>query len=559
MRWTRLGLTTLVLGFGCSSGGGGGGALPDAGTGGSGGSGGSGKQYPLTLDVSDCKPGGQIHYTLPTGDGDLTGATIQVNAGAAVTLAGVADPDSVFLGWTGDCSGQGPCALTMDGSKTATAEFGPKLSKAVAWNYAANDNHAGVGVAALGPDGQVAVSISFNDQVDIGGGTTLTAPSGFAIVNYDANGAVLWSKLWAAREWTVLAMRWIGGDVVAVGTRLKPWSMDGVELDGVYRDAMFARLDGATGSVKAAVNATPDSSEEVQLAAISPDGKMAILGDYGGTVNLGGSDLVENTSVSTNEWVASFDAGFVHQWSTAISGDNTFSETHALDVSDAGEVAVGGSVQETLTVGGQQLSNSPESESPYVARFDSTGALGYAKVFSVASSSNDTNALRFASNGELVVAMTVQPSIDIGAGALDGITNTTGRKDLLLARFGATGNVIWNRRVGTEGLESDFSMALEGDEISLTGEFSGQTDGADFGTGLVRSAAIDVLVGQFSATDGTTEWVRAFGCKDWDRAGFVTASGTTVCFTGSFHGEVEYGGDAPLTGDVYVPLVCATP
>lgn len=559
MHWIRVVLClTALLDVGCSSGGGGGGAVPDAGSGGGGGSGG-GAQYPLTLDVSDCKTGGDIHYTVPTGDAATTGATIQVNAGGAVTLEGVADADSVFLRWTGDCSGQGPCSLTMDGTKQVTAEFGPKVSKAVGWNYNLGENHGAAGVAAMGPAGQLAVTIHFNDQVDIGGGTTLTASSGFAIVVYDASGAVLWSKLWSSAEWSVSAMRWIGGDLVAVGTRLKPWSTDGFDLDGVYRDALFARLDGSSGTVKAAVNATPDSSEEVRLAAISANGKIALLGDFGGTANLGGSDLVENASVSTNEWVASFDAAFVHAWSTTISGENTFSETQALDVTDSGEVAVGGSVQETLTVGGQVLSNTPESESPYIARFGSSGTLGYAKVFSLPNSSNDTEALRFDTNGDLVVAMRVQPTIDLGAGPLEAITSSTGSSDLLLARFGSSGNVIWNRRVGTEGLEYNFRLALEGSKISLAGEFSGQSDGADFGTGLIRSSALDVLVGQFSAADGSTEWVQTFGCSDWDRPGFVTASGNTVCFTGEFEGEVEYGGTAPFSGNGYTPLVCVTP
>ncbi len=41
-----------------------------------------------------------------------------------VTLTGVPEMGYSFLGWTGDCSGQSVCVLTMDGEKTVNAEFG---------------------------------------------------------------------------------------------------------------------------------------------------------------------------------------------------------------------------------------------------------------------------------------------------------------------------------------------------------------------------------------------------------------------------------------------------
>lgn len=45
--------------------------------------------------------------------------------GSAVTLTAGSGPGSVFVGWTGDCTGSGPCELTMDSPKAVTATFHP--------------------------------------------------------------------------------------------------------------------------------------------------------------------------------------------------------------------------------------------------------------------------------------------------------------------------------------------------------------------------------------------------------------------------------------------------
>jgi PKD domain/Divergent InlB B-repeat domain len=46
-----------------------------------------------------------------------------VDAGTPVTLTATADMSSVFTGWSGDCSGTGACAVTMDQARSVTATF----------------------------------------------------------------------------------------------------------------------------------------------------------------------------------------------------------------------------------------------------------------------------------------------------------------------------------------------------------------------------------------------------------------------------------------------------
>ncbi len=70
-----------------------------------------------------------------TGTGTVTSSPAGINCGAAcsalftggapVTLTAAPGTGSLFLGWSGACSGTASCLLTMDGVKTATATFSP--------------------------------------------------------------------------------------------------------------------------------------------------------------------------------------------------------------------------------------------------------------------------------------------------------------------------------------------------------------------------------------------------------------------------------------------------
>jgi 6-phosphogluconolactonase (cycloisomerase 2 family) len=61
----------------------------------------------------DCRP------ELPA-DPDCTGFYLE---DASLTLTALPDGDSLFLGWSDDCSGTLPCDLTMSADRTVTAEF----------------------------------------------------------------------------------------------------------------------------------------------------------------------------------------------------------------------------------------------------------------------------------------------------------------------------------------------------------------------------------------------------------------------------------------------------
>ena len=67
--------------------------------------------------------GGGISCLVDQGETNGT-CSLQAEQGAAMTLTAQATSGSVFMGWSGACSGDGGCALTMDAAKTIRATFG---------------------------------------------------------------------------------------------------------------------------------------------------------------------------------------------------------------------------------------------------------------------------------------------------------------------------------------------------------------------------------------------------------------------------------------------------
>src|SRR5689334_15656111 len=82
---------------------------------------------PQTLTVAVTGNGSVA--SAPTGIDCGTTCSAQFAAGAMVTLTPTPAADSAFVGWSGDCAGTGPCSLTMNGAKSATAQFALHASK----------------------------------------------------------------------------------------------------------------------------------------------------------------------------------------------------------------------------------------------------------------------------------------------------------------------------------------------------------------------------------------------------------------------------------------------
>lgn len=84
-------------------------------------------QAPVTHILTVHKAGAGTGGVTSESDGIDCGATCtgRWEEGTDVTLTATADGDSVFAGWAGDCTGHGPCTLTLGEDASVTAVFEP--------------------------------------------------------------------------------------------------------------------------------------------------------------------------------------------------------------------------------------------------------------------------------------------------------------------------------------------------------------------------------------------------------------------------------------------------
>jgi hypothetical protein len=99
----------------------------------------------LTFTVTTLKGGSGTGRVVSTPAGiDCGGAcNAQFNQGATVTLSVSADPGSMFAGWSGACSGTGPCVVSNDTTVTATFNTLPPPT------YTVTINKAGTGTGSV--------------------------------------------------------------------------------------------------------------------------------------------------------------------------------------------------------------------------------------------------------------------------------------------------------------------------------------------------------------------------------------------------------------------------
>jgi hypothetical protein len=74
------------------------------------------------LQLTSAGSGGGVVRRSPTGNA-CDNNCVEYGQGVGVSLTATAYSGSTFAGWSGDCSGGGPCLLTIDAAKQVTATF----------------------------------------------------------------------------------------------------------------------------------------------------------------------------------------------------------------------------------------------------------------------------------------------------------------------------------------------------------------------------------------------------------------------------------------------------
>jgi hypothetical protein len=121
------------------------------------------------LTVVPAGTGGGVVTSEPAGIDCGAACTAEVVEGTLVTLSAVPDVSSVFAGWSGACSGNGSCVVSMDAAQTVTATFVPAYRLTVSTTGGSPGTVSG---GATGPVGSGTIACSVGSSA---GCSTLVA------------------------------------------------------------------------------------------------------------------------------------------------------------------------------------------------------------------------------------------------------------------------------------------------------------------------------------------------------------------------------------------------
>jgi hypothetical protein len=410
---------------------------------------------------------GSLVTVVPNGPGRITStpAGIDCGGGGTACSAAFAEPsvtlatdDATTVRWSGDCSGNGSCAVALGADRTITAEtFAPLRLTFDDPDHLADSCNA----IAAGPGDAILVTGQYGNIAQ--GHDAWTRA-------YDATGAVLWTyHLSTPSEGHDLGAGLValpGGGAAVAGTWFSGsdshWNGFVLDLgatgasawsdlsEEVGDDMNFAIARDAAGGLYVAGSQTDGSAS---LRALSPDGRSeawsvsrsgtgaghaaatGVAVDPLGYVTAVGSETNADTGV--DGWLASYDASGALRWSLPVASAGTDSVRGVAAGADT--IAAIGSIDGASTIRVYTGAGAP--------RWDITAADG-----------------------------TSWGGIALDATGNVAVTGSVGT-DLIVRKYTAGGDLIWERTVAdAHGAAAAFDS--HGD-LLICGQatLSGNTDG----------------------------------------------------------------------------------
>jgi hypothetical protein len=398
-----------------------------------------------------------------------------------------------------------------------------------------DDNGLAVAVDAAG---NVYLTGTFQGTVDFGGGGLVSAgATDIFVAKYNASGAHVWSaRAGGTGTDTPYGVAANGsGEVYVTGSFSGTADFGGSNLVSAGGNDMFLVKYTSTGFALWSQRFGSTGGEEGRGIGLDFAGNIYLTGDFGGTVDFGGGNLV---SAGLNDMIlAKYTSGGAHVWSKRFGGTN-FDMGYALAVDGMGNFVVAGSFGNTVDFGGGNLVSAGVVD-VVLARYTSAGTHVWSQRFG-GSSLDEGFAVTMDFAGNVIATGYFNGPVNFGGSNLVG----AGGNDIFVAKYNGMGAHQWSYGFGGTISDLGRGVAVDGSgNVFTTGMFQNT---ANLGSGNVTSAGgFDAYVVKYNAA-GVHQWSRRSGSTfhDIGLAVAVEASGNVVT-TGAFSGTVSFGG-SPL-------------
>jgi len=315
-------------------------------------------------------------------------------------------------------------------------------------------------------------------------------------------------------------------------------------------DIFLVKYD-AGGNVQWAKGAGGTGNDFANSVAVDASGNTYITGSFESpTVTFGSTVLTnaDNTGNSPDLFLVKYDANGTVLWAKCASGATNFDEANSVAVDASGSVYIAGYFYgNSITFGAITLTNTDSSgySNTFLVKYDATGNALWAESSNGGSA---TSVTVDASGNTYLTGYFNSSTVTFGSTMLTN--DSVGSADIFLAKYNATGNVLWAKSAGGSDLDEANSVAVDvSGNAYIAGEFYSRT--ITFGyTNLTNADTTGSTCASFLTkydANGNILWAKSLeGTDDEANSVAVDSSGNTY-LVGWFYCDVLTVGSTTLT------------
>jgi len=268
----------------------------------------------------------------------------------------------------------------------------------------------------------------------------------------------------------------------------------------------------------------PTFDARIYAIAIDHEDRIYVAGSYRGTATFSNEITLASYSSSTTIFLARYDTAGTCLWARRAGGNNSTNIARGLALSDSGDVfLVGKAGGNPVRAGDLEMPNPGNAWQVFMARYDSTGTVLWARISTGSSSNGDKIARAVSIQGDRLF---VTGKAEFTEASYDGLplTHTPNSGSLFVMACDLQGNGQWARSYG--GMATVEGTGIAADSLGnlfVAGSLRGSLYLPDDTLASVGSDDDILLLGL--DLQGNYRWGHSAGSAERDLAWGVVADG----------------------------------
>ena len=360
-------------------------------------------------------------------------------------------------------------------------------------------------------NGNVYIIGNFSSASITFGSTTLTnannsGASDIFIAKYDTAGNVLWAKSAGgfSGDYCYGLSTDISGNVYisgGFGSATITFGSTTLTNAGI-NDIFIAKFDVA-GNVLWAKSAGGTSTENGRIVSTDASGNVYMTGHfYSPTISFGSTILTNANNLGNTQdiFITKYNAAGNVLWSKSIGGPSSDSGICVSTDANGNVYITGQFYSPTITFGSTTLTNTVNNYGDiFIAKYNSAGNVLWAKSVGGINEDFGWSVSTDASGNAYISGHFYSPTITFDSTILTN-ASLTGNGDFFIAKFDASGNVLWAKSAGGSNKEYGYSVSADASgNVYVTGSFGSASITID-SIALSNLGSADIFIAKFSGT-----------------------------------------------------------